>query len=277
MPSSPSRCRWWPCLPLAFQKSTTGRLFIEFAVAVAGSVVISAFVPDLVPGDGVPWLLKPIHGLKPSRVHVPVFERVLDGMAAVYSQGLRWALGHRVTMVLVTVATMVLMVLAYRRGLEQDFLPQEDKSRLFALVITPNGSTSEFTDRQLRKAEAVIRSVPEVASYGAMVAPGFNGPGQASFGIVFVTFRIGANGSVPFQEIVNGPGGVAQRMFAEVEGGLAIANLPKAIEVSFNSSPFELVLQNQNLEALNSPRTRWRTGCAVSTNAAGQPCCRMSG
>ncbi|MCP5810267.1 efflux RND transporter permease subunit, partial [Klebsiella pneumoniae] len=30
--------------PLAFQKSATGRLFIEFAVAVAGSVVFSAFV-----------------------------------------------------------------------------------------------------------------------------------------------------------------------------------------------------------------------------------------
>src|SRR5439155_1239813 len=30
--------------PLAFQKSQTGRLFVEFAVAVAGSVIISAFV-----------------------------------------------------------------------------------------------------------------------------------------------------------------------------------------------------------------------------------------
>ena len=44
------------------------------------------------------------------------------------------------------------MVAAYFK-LEQDFLPQEDKSRMFALVLTPNGSTAEFTDRQLRKAE----------------------------------------------------------------------------------------------------------------------------
>lgn len=255
--------------PLAFQKSTTGRLFIEFAVAVAGSVVISAFVALTLSPAMASRLLKPIHGLK----HGPLFlffERVLDGMAAVYSRGLRWALGHRVTMVLVTVATMVLMVLAYR-GLEQDFLPQEDKSRLFALVITPNGSTSEFTDRQLRKAEAVIRSVPEVASYGAMVAPGFNGPGQASFGIVFVTFKDRSERKRSVQEIVNGPGGVAQRMFAEVEGGLAIANLPKAIEVSFNSSPFELVLQNQNLEALNLTANSLANRLRGLTNAAGQP------
>jgi multidrug efflux pump len=43
---------------------------------------------------------------------------------------------------------------------------------------------------------------------------------------------------------------VAERFFNEVEGGLAMANLPKAIEVSFGSS-FELILQNQDLQALS--------------------------
>jgi multidrug efflux pump subunit AcrB len=46
---------------------------------------------------------------------------------------------------------MVAMFFAYK-GLEQDFLPLEDKSRMFCMVFTPNGSTSEFTDRQLQKA-----------------------------------------------------------------------------------------------------------------------------
>ena len=255
--------------PLAFQKSTTGRLFIEFAVAVAGSVVISAFVALTLSPAMASRLLKPIHGLK----HGPIFlffERVLNGLSDVYGHGLRWALRHRVFMVGVTVVTMVLMVLAYR-GLEQDFLPQEDKGRLFALVITPNGSTSEFTDRQLRKAEAVIASIPEVASYGAIVAPGFSGPGQASFGIVFVTFTDRSERSRSVQEIVNGPGGVAQRLFAEVEGGLAIANLPKAIEVSFNSSPFELVLQYQNLDGLNTTATAMANRLRGLTNDTGQP------
>jgi len=256
-------------MPLAFQKSTTGRLFIEFAVAVAGSVVISAFVALTLSPAMASRLLKPIQGLR----HGPLFlffERVFDGIASVYGRSLRWALAHRVLMVGVTVGTMVLMVLAYR-GLEQDFLPQEDKGRLFALVITPNGSTSEFTDRQLRKAEAIIASVPEVSSYGAIVAPGFNGPGQASFGIVFVTFTDRNERKRSVQEIVNGPDGVAQRLFAEVEGGLAIANLPKAIEVSFNSSPFELVLQNQNLEALDKTANRFANRLSGLTNAAGLP------
>jgi multidrug efflux pump len=255
--------------PLAFQKSTTGRLFIEFAVTVAGSVVISAFVALTLSPAMASRILKPIHGIK----HGPVFnffERVLNGLADWYGHGLRWALRHRVVMVGVTLGTVVLMVAAYR-GLEQDFLPQEDKGRVFALVITPNGSTSEFTDRQLRKAEAVIASIPEVASYGAMVAPGFNGPGQASFGIVFVTFKDLSERTRTAQEIVNGPGGMSERFFAEVEGGIAIANLPKAIEVGFNSSPFELVLQNQNLEALNVTANDIANRLRGLANASGQP------
>ena len=255
--------------PLAFQKSTTGRLFVEFAVTVAGSVIISAFVALTLSPAMASRLLKPIRDVKHGRLFL-LFERLFDGLAAMYGRGLRWALGHRVLMVGVTLGTMVVMVAAFL-GLEQDFLPQEDKGRLFALVITPNGSTSEFTDRQLRKAEAIIASVPEVWSYGAIVAPGFSGPGQASFGIVFVTFNDKSERRRSVQEIVNGPGGIAQRLFAEVEGGLAIANLPKAIEVSFNSSPFELVLQNQNLEALDETANALANRIRGLTNAAGAP------
>ena len=142
---------------------------------------------------------------------------------------------------------------------------------MFAIVLTPNGSTSEFTDRQLKKAEKIIASTPEVKSYGAIVAPGFSGPGQSSFGIVFVSFKDRSERRRGTDEIVNGPGGIAQRFFAEVEGGIAIANLPKAIEVSFNSSPFELVLQNQDLDALNTTAIATANRLRSLTNAAGLP------
>jgi multidrug efflux pump len=173
-------------------------------------------------------------------------------------------------MLFVTLGTLGLMTLAYF-GLEQDFLPQEDKSRMFCMVLTPNGSTAEFTDRQLKKAERIVSALPEVTSYGAMVAPGFNGPGQASFGIVFVTFKDRKERDRSTQEIVNGPGGVAQQFFAGVEGGLAIANLPKAIEVSFRDSAFELILQNQDLGALNKTVNDLANHIRGMTNALGEP------
>ena len=255
--------------PLAFQKSTTGRLFVEFAAAVCGSVIISAFVALTLTPAMAARMLKPLEGVKHGALF-NLFERGFDWVNSLYARGLRWSLAHRWVIVLVTLGTLVAMVGAYR-GLDQDFLPQEDKSRMFAMVITPNGSTSEFTDRQLIKAESIIASVPEVESYGAMVAPGFSGPGQASFGIVFVTFKDRSLRKRSVQEIVLGPGGLQQRMFAEVEGGLAIANLPKAIEVNFRDAPFELILQNQDLDQLAKTSALIANRIRGMTNAAGQP------
>ncbi|PYJ06156.1 MAG: hypothetical protein DME25_07135, partial [Verrucomicrobia bacterium] len=234
--------------PLAFQKSTTGRLFIEFAMAISGAVVISAFVALTLSPAMAARVLKPIEGVKHGRLF-NLFERGFQALANSYGRSLRWALRHRLLMLAITVSTLVLMVFAYR-GLEQDFLPLEDKSRMFCLVLTPNGSTSEFTDRQLQKAERIVASVPEVDTFGAMVAPAFAGPGQANLAVIFVRFKDQSQRRRSVQQIVYGPGGVAQRFFNEVEGAIAIPNLPKAIEVSFRESPFELILQNQDLQAL---------------------------
>jgi multidrug efflux pump len=254
--------------PLAFQKSTTGRLFIEFALAVSGAVVISAFVALTLTPAMAARVLKPLAGIKHGSLF-NWFERGFAAVSRLYGRGLRWALHHRLVMLLVTVATLVVMVFAYK-GLEQDFLPLEDKGRMFCIVFTPNGSTSEFTDRQLQKAEAIVASVPEVESYGAMVAPGFAGPGQANMGVVFVRFSDRSQRERSVQEIVHGPGGIAQRFFMEVEGGFAIANLPKAIEVNFRDSPFELILQNQDLDALNEVSQRFANKLRAMTKD-GQP------
>jgi multidrug efflux pump len=235
--------------PLAFQKSTTGRLFIEFAMAISGAVIISAFVALTLSPAMAARVLKPMEGVKHGWLF-NWFERGFKGLSTIYGRGLRWALHHRFVMLLVTVGTVVAMFFAYK-GLEQDFLPIEDKSRMFCMVFTPNGSTSEFTDRQLQKAEKIVAAVPEVDTFGAMVAPAFAGPGQANMGVIFVRFKDQNQRKRSVQEIVHGPGGVAQRFFMEVEGGFAIPNLPKAIEVNFRDSPFELILQNQDLDVLN--------------------------
>lgn len=235
--------------PLAFQSSATGQLFVEFAVAVAGSVIISAFVALTLSPAMSARILKPLEGLKHGALF-NFFERAFDGLARRYGGALRWSLRHRVLIFFLTVGSLAVMALAYV-GLENDFLPVEDKSRMFCIVLTPNGSTSEFTDRQLLKAEKIVAALPEVESYGAMVAPGFAGPGQANFGIIFVRFSDRSKRDRSVQDIVHGPGGVAQRFFGEVEGAIAIPNLPKAIEVNFRESPFELILQHQDLDALN--------------------------
>jgi multidrug efflux pump len=257
-------------LPLAFQSGQTGRLFIEFAVAVAGSVVISAVVALTLSPALAARVLKPIQREKHGFIYNSL-EAIFDGMSRAYASVLRPCvrLAHAVmapigklpTLIRGAVAVLIVGVLLVLSGglvyplfqkLEKDFLPEEDKGRLFCFMVTPNGSTAEFTDRQLRKMEAFVAEVPEIVAYAAIVAPGFSGPGQATSGILFATLADGERRSI--QEIVNGPGGLRSKFIGQVEGGLAIPNIPKAIGRSFGA-PFELVVQNQDLDGLNRTAT----------------------
>jgi multidrug efflux pump subunit AcrB len=133
--------------------------------------------------------------------------------------------------------------------LEGDFLPEEDKGRLFCFVIAPEGSTAEYTNRMLLQMEQILSETPEISIYGSLVAPGFSGPGLANNGIVFVHLKEDRDRSV--QEMVNAPGGLRNRFFTEVEGAIAIPTIPKTINRSFGS-PFQVVIQGSNLEELDA-------------------------
>ncbi|MEQ1862703.1 MAG: efflux RND transporter permease subunit [Chthoniobacteraceae bacterium] len=237
--------------PLAFQTSATGRLFIEFAVTVAVSVIISAFValtltpmmsarilqPHAAAGGSEPrhnWLLR-------------VCERGIARITRAYERWLDRALRHRFLAATVGAVAIALSVVVFTR-LETEFLPEEDKGRLLCVVVAPEGSTSEYTDRQLRKMEAIVASFSEVKSYFSAVALSRGGPGDPASGLMFMKFKEGARRNV--RDIVGGPRGMQARFFGEIEGALAFALIPKAIGFSF-SQGLQLQIQYPDLNELS--------------------------
>jgi multidrug efflux pump len=234
-------------LPLAFQTSTAGRLFVEFAVAVAGSVVVSAFVALSLSPMMASRILKPIDPARRHNIVVRGFDRMMTGVNHGYRRTLGWSLHHRWVVILVGLATFGLMVLFYH-ALDKDFLPEEDKGRLIAFVVAPEGATIEYTDRMMREMEGILRDTPEVLSFGCVLAPAFAGPGQANSGILFVRLTEDRRRSV--QEVVNGPDGLRARLYREVEGAIANVQIPKAIGRGF-SAPFQLVIQGQDLDVMD--------------------------
>ena len=157
--------------PLAFQKCATGQLFAEFAVAVTGSVLISAFVALTLSPMMASRILKSVDHQHDNFV-LRFFERFLDLVNRTYARMLGWSLAHRPTVILVGLASLGLAVAAYSK-LEKEFLPEEDKGRLLCFVFAPEGSTSEYTDRQLRKMEQILTSVPEEIFTAPSSRPGF--------------------------------------------------------------------------------------------------------
>jgi multidrug efflux pump len=237
-------------LPLAFQKSATGRLFIEFAVAVAGSVTISAFVALSLSPMMAARVLKPAQK-KEGRM-VLAFERAFQAVTLRYKRILEWTLGlsllgRIVTLLAAGGGTLLIMGWLFL-VLEKEFLPEEDKGRLLCFVVAPEGSTVEYTDRMTREMEEILRKTPEIESYGSVVAFGRAGPGSANNAIVFVRLKEDRTKSI--QEIVHAPGGLRTQFFDQIEGAIALPNIPKAIGRSF-TSPFQLVIQGQDLSALD--------------------------
>jgi len=236
-------------LPIAFQTSETGRLFIEFGVTLASAVVVSSFVA---------LTLTPMLASRTQRARVVehhdelwffrVFEKGFARLAGAYERTLRFSLDHPALVMLGVLAAVGLGAFFYA-GLEEEFLVEEDKGRLLAIAIAPEGATAEYTDRMVRKMESIMGNVPEVAGFFSAVALPFDGVGDPTRGIMFARFKDRSERDRSVPDIVNAPDGLKNRFFAEVEGAFSIAILPKSIGRGFGQ-PFQLVLQHPDLEQL---------------------------
>ena len=169
-----------------------------------------------------------------------------------YLRGLEWALRHTALMLLVTVIALVASVFFYQQ-LQKEFLPDEDKGRLFSIILTPEGSTAEYTDRMVRKVEQILKDTPEVDGYFTAVALARGAPGSSNQGLAFVRLKDRRDRSV--QDLVAGPNGLGAKFFGTVEGAIAIPIIPKAIGFSFGQA-FQLVLQHPDLRTLSDYSAR---------------------
>lgn len=232
-------------LPIAFQSGSTGILFREFAIAVSGSVVISAFVAlTLTPVLCDKFLRVPQkHGALYQK-----FETFFNGLSNRYAKTLMVSLKHKMGVLILFLISLLLIVLLWK-SLPKEFLPEEDKGYIVAIFFAPEGSTSEYTDQSIRQAEKMVNKLAESDGYFSAVALAQGAPGQANFGIMFIDLKEDRSRSV--QEIVRpgAPGSLFTRFFNEIKGVQAIAFAPKSLG-GFGET-YQLVLQGPNLEQID--------------------------
>ncbi len=144
--------------PLAFTPGRTGRLFVEFALALAGAVVVSGFVALTLSPMMCSLLLK--HNPKPNWFDRKM-ERWLTALANGYGRLLRRVLtGWRWLVLLVMAGCAVAIGLLYP-NMRQELSPLEDRGVILANINAPDGATLEFTDRYARQLEAIGQQYPE--------------------------------------------------------------------------------------------------------------------
>ncbi len=143
--------------PLAFAPGRTGRLFSEFALTLAGAVLVSGFVALTLTPMMCSKLLR--HNPKPGAFDRGM-ERALVALTRGYEQGLRWTLGHRWLVVLVMLGSGAGSAWLYLTA-KSELSPLEDRGVIAMPIRAPDGATLEYTARYLDELERITSQYPE--------------------------------------------------------------------------------------------------------------------
>ena len=159
-------------IPLLFMSDVVGRLFREFAVTLAITILISAVVSlTLVPMMSARWL-KADHDkaeAKKSRRGGPSrIQRFYSGVMARYDRSLVWVIDHQAITLIVALATFVLTVLLYI-AIPKGLFPTQDTGQLQGRVEAAQDVSYERMAQLQQQAAAAILEDPEVENLSSFV------------------------------------------------------------------------------------------------------------
>ena len=143
--------------PLAFTPGRTGRLFAEFALTLAGAVVVSGFVALTLTPMMCSKLLR--HNPAPNRFDRGM-EALLVALTRGYTRVLRGVLSQRWVVLLVMLASAGFSGWLFFSA-KSELAPLEDRGVIIMPVRAPDGATLEFTARYLDAIDSVVAGYPE--------------------------------------------------------------------------------------------------------------------
>jgi multidrug efflux pump len=143
-------------IPLLFMGGVIGRLFSEFAVTLAVTIVLSGIVSLTL----VPMLCARLLRAQVDR-HPSRFERISEGLfnktLAGYERGLRVVLKHQTLTLLIFLATLALTVILYIT-IPKGLFPTQDVGVIQGISVADNSvSYSAMVERQAALAEAILK------------------------------------------------------------------------------------------------------------------------
>ncbi|HQR97626.1 MULTISPECIES: efflux RND transporter permease subunit [unclassified Polaromonas] len=154
-------------IPLLFMGDVVGRLFREFAVTLAITILISAVVSlTLVPMMSARWLRhEPDTGGSPTGAKLQKF---FDGVITRYDGWLSWVLRHQGATLLVALATLLLTVLLYVL-IPKGLFPTQDTGQLQARIETSQSvSYARMAELQQAAAKAILED-PDVDTLSSFI------------------------------------------------------------------------------------------------------------
>jgi multidrug efflux pump len=154
-------------IPLLFMGDIVGRLFREFAVTLAVTIVISALVSLSLTPMMAARLLKNPKNVKHGRMYM-ASERAYERVIEYYGVTLRWVLKHQTATLLATVGALALTVYLYVL-VPKGFFPVQDTGVILGISEGPeNVSFTSMAQRQQQLAKVILND-PDVASLSSFI------------------------------------------------------------------------------------------------------------
>jgi HAE1 family hydrophobic/amphiphilic exporter-1 len=149
-------------IPTAFIPGITGRLYQQFAVTIAVSVILSAF-NALTLSPALAALL-----LRPRQESKGLLRRFFDGFNRVFERAtdgyvrLSGALIRKAAVALVMLAVFLAAAGFFNSRVPSSFLPDEDQGYFFINLQLPDAASLQRTDEAVKKIEQVLAKTPGV-------------------------------------------------------------------------------------------------------------------
>jgi len=218
--------------PLAFATGRTGRLFVEFALALAGAVLVSGFVALTLS----PMMCsKLLHHETKHGIAYQAIERFLDWLTSSYARSLAWTLQRRWLVLLGWVGVFALGGWLFT-VIRSELAPLEDRGVIFGRVTSPQGATVQYTADALAAIEGYYATIGEASAYNAVA--GF--PTVAD-GNAILRLKPWEDRTRKQQDIAR----EANARFSQLPGVIGFAVNPPSLGQSPRALPIEYVIMSQ--------------------------------
>jgi HAE1 family hydrophobic/amphiphilic exporter-1 len=233
-------------IPVAFVPGITGRMYQQFALTIAISVVISAINALTLSPALSALLLKPGSGS----------QGLLGRFFAAFNRGFEAAteryVGWTGACVRKTARTL-LMLVAFTAGaalfgwrLPAGFVPDEDQGYLFVNVQLPDAASMERTDAVCKEVEAILARTPGVADFNTVAGYSLISQSTATYNAFFFVsldpWHERHEEETGFKGILT----ALNREFASIPAAQVFAFLPPAIPGIGTGGGFSMMLQDRS-------------------------------
>ncbi|HIW06223.1 MAG TPA: efflux RND transporter permease subunit [Candidatus Ignatzschineria merdigallinarum] len=146
--------------PIGFMGGLTGSLFKEFALTLAGSVLVSGVIALTLSPVMSSYLLKPHSD---AGKMAKLADRFFTAFANGYEKLLRGSLNYKMVTGAIIVAIIASIPYLYQSA-EKELAPMEDQANLLTAVKGPQHSNLAYTEKFNLKLEEIFKTIPETES-----------------------------------------------------------------------------------------------------------------